>query len=195
MNNTLVRKDLINICSDLPLMEQFKNKTVLVTGSTGLIGSLIVKSLIVYNGLHNANTTIVAALRNKNKIEDVYKNFDIDNVSFVEGDISDTYSDYIKNKVDIIIHTAAVTTSKIMVDYPVETIDSLVLGTKQMLEFAKNYNAKMLYVSSMEGYGKMNKQDKVKEGEMGYLNPAEVRSNYPLRLREVKELGKNHKAI
>lgn len=68
---------------------------------------------------------------------------------FVEGDITTPHSKYFKEKVDYIIHTASITTSKTMIDYPVETIDSLVLGTKQMLELAKKNESKMIYLSSM----------------------------------------------
>ncbi len=183
MNKNILIEDLEILSSDDQLMNQFNNKTVLVTGATGLIGSLIVKNFIYYNHHYNGNIKIIASIRNEKKIENLYKGFDVSDVIFTIGDITDDFETYIKDKVDIIIHTASITTSKTMIDYPVETIDSVVLGTKQMLELAKNDNAQVVYLSSMEVYGKMNVEGKVKEDEMGYLNPSDIRSNYPLGKR------------
>lgn len=183
MNKDLLREDLKIICSDKRIMKQFNNKTVLITGATGLIGSLIVKNLILLNEMCSDNVRIIAALRNKNKIKDIYDGYNTKEVIFVEGDITTPYREYINEKVDYIIHTASVTTSKTMIDYPVETIDSLVLGTKQILELAKNNGSKMIYLSSMEVYGTMAKKGLVNEEEMGYINPADVRSDYPLGKR------------
>ncbi len=44
-----------------------KNKTIFVTGATGLIGSLLVKAFAYYNCLHQGNIKIIGLIRNEEK--------------------------------------------------------------------------------------------------------------------------------
>ena len=84
-------------------------------------------------------------------------------------------------KVDWIFHCAAVTTSKLMIEKPVETLSTAIEGTKNILELAcKNECKSMVYISSMEMYGTFNNSDtEITEDKIGYINPLKVRSNYP----------------
>ena len=60
----------------------------------------------------------------------------------------------VNKKVDWIFHCAAVTTSKLMIEKPVETLSTAIEGTKNILELAsKNECKSMVYISSMEMYG------------------------------------------
>nr|MCR5545287.1 NAD-dependent epimerase/dehydratase family protein [Lachnospiraceae bacterium] len=88
-------------------------------------------------------------------------------------------------KVDYIIHGAAITTSKVMVERPVETIFASIDGTKHVLEFAKEKKVKsVVYLSSMEMYGSFSSCDSpVKEDELGFIDIKNVRSNYPMTKR------------
>ena len=82
---------------------------------------------------------------------------------------------------DYIVHTAADTTSRDMVSYPVDNIKISVNGTINVLELAKNKNVTgMVYLSSMEVYGQMNIEDHlIKENELGFIDLSSVRSCYP----------------
>lgn len=51
------------------------------------------------------------------------------------GDVTKPLS--VDGKVDHIIHAASITSSKTMVSKPVETIETAVEGTKNLLELAK----------------------------------------------------------
>lgn len=92
-------------------------------------------------------------------------------------------------KVDWIFHCAAVTTSKLMIEKPVETLSTAIEGTKNILELARKNKCKsMVYISSMEMYGTFNNSDtEITEDKIGYINPLKVRSNYP----ESKRLCEN----
>ena len=54
--------------SDIPL-EELKGKTVLVTGATGLIGSLLVNDLQCCNRRKETGIKILALVRNQEKAE------------------------------------------------------------------------------------------------------------------------------
>lgn len=158
----------------------FKNSTILVTGATGLIGEQIVKSILLTNEEKNTNMKILALARNKKKIIDKFKSYKTNNLEYIIQDITKPIKT--RKKVDYIIHTANGTSSKEFVEKPVETINSIIDGTKNVLNFAKEKQTKsIVYLSSMEVFGKtnFNKVKPLKENEYGYIDLYNTRSSYP----------------
>ena len=90
----------------------------------------------------------------KKKAEEVFKeNLEDADLQLVTGDLRQPLE--IPGTVDYILHTASVTTSKLFVDQPVETIETSYRGTRHVLELAKEKHCKgMVYLSSMEMYGR-----------------------------------------
>lgn len=165
--------------SNLPFKE-YQNAVFLVTGATGLIGSLIVKNLLFCNKRHNLGLKIVAVVRNVQKAEKILKDFKDDSSLIFE--LCDLLNEKIKykGKIDYIIHTAAVTQSRLMVEKPVETVQLSLYSTDRLLDLAAKRQVRcFLYVSSMEVYGIMEKNEKVGEHELGYIDLESVRSCYP----------------
>ena len=105
----------------------------------------------------------------------------------VEADIRDRNDllSAIDSSVDYIIHCASVTQSAEMVRHPVETADSIVMGTRNMLELAKKLQIKsMVCLSSMEVYGTVGDIGRPrKEDELGEVELFSPRSCYPLGKR------------
>ena len=135
--------------SDLPF-EQYRNCVFLVTGATGLIGSLLVKNLLYCNQIHHLSLKVLAIVRDLKKGQKIYEEF-LDDKS-LEIIVCDLEIDVpqIDVKIDYIVHTAAVTQSKNMVTRPVETIRLSVYGTDKLLSLAVEKKAKcFLYLSSM----------------------------------------------
>lgn len=168
----------------------FAGKTVLVTGATGLIGSCCVRILLERNRFKQSAIKILALVRSKKKLEDLFGEYGpSDGLFCVENDITD-FSEF-DEKIDYIIHTACPTASLYFSKCPVETIKSIVVGTANMLELAKRHKAVMVYVSSMEVYGNGNDSrdfsHRLLESEVGFLDPLVVRSCYP----EGKRLAEN----
>ena len=165
---------VINDCS--VDWESLKDSTVLITGGTGLVGSIIVKSLLHSNKVNNTNIRVVVVTRSLAKAEAVLGNDS--NLSFIESDITDLSS--LDTACDYIIHCAAITSSALMVSMPVETIDTSYQGTKAMLELARENNAKgMVYISSMEVYGvTTSDMNPVTENKLGFVSLENVRSSY-----------------
>lgn len=182
MNELLLHdfEEVLNCGCDLKL---FKNKVFLVTGSTGLIGSLFIKSLLYINKKRNLNIQVIALARSKEKFEKIYDDYLTDKTLKVYyQDIKDNIM--IIEQVDFILHTASITNSKEMIEKPVEVIEISVLGTKNILELAKNNNAKVIYVSSMEVYGKLDNLNRnVVESDLGYIDVTDVRSCYCISKR------------
>lgn len=126
----------------LPLLE---NKTILLTGSTGLIATQIGRTLLECNHLYNSNIHLVLHARNKDKLVAKYGTFLSDShVSYILNDIKDMMKYDLP--IDFIIHTASITSSLDFINYPVETIDTLINGTKKVLEFAHAHKVKKLSI-------------------------------------------------
>lgn len=158
---------------------EFKNTTFLVTGATGLIGSLMIKSLLFLNKRFNLNVQVIAVIRNLDKAKKIFGSNVGSLVTFLVADLN-VDELVIEKNVDYVLHAAATTTSKLLVNYPVEAIKTSVDGTQKILELAKKKQVKkVIYLSSMEVYGQMNTDGKVNEDELGSISLSNVRSGYP----------------
>ncbi|MGN0180950.1 MAG: NAD-dependent epimerase/dehydratase family protein [Candidatus Ornithomonoglobus sp.] len=178
INDKYLQEDLDYIAENTDLSD-IKNKSVLVTGATGLVGSRLVLAILCCNRLKGTGIRVYALVRNEEKAKDIYGSLlEREDIELVKGDLTEGIS--IDEEIDYIIHCASVTASKTMVEKPVETIKTALKGTESMLELAKVKNVRsMVYVSSMEMYGSFTESDDVTEDKLGYIDPLAVRSNYP----------------
>lgn len=67
MMSKMLLDDFNSFLKDDTLLKEFRNQTILVTGATGLIGSLLVKLLMYANSKEELNCTIIAIVRNVEK--------------------------------------------------------------------------------------------------------------------------------
>lgn len=149
------------------------NSKILVTGATGLVGSAIVKKL-----LEQGNNKVVALVRNSEKAEKIFADYETDNLEIMISDICDLKPEAVG--VDYIIHAASQTSSKAFVNQPVETINTAIKGTTAILEFARvNPVKSFVYLSSMEVYGLPVTDEKIYEYHSTNLDTMAVRSCYP----------------
>ncbi len=179
MKNILLEDMDIIANSDFPF-DEFKGKSFLVTGATGLIGSLLIKALLYCNRVHNLDLKVFAVVRSEEKAKMVFQDF----LSYggLEFLLADLEKDVIELDMscDYIIHAAAVTASKIMVSDPVGTIRTAVVGTDQLLRFAVEHQCRsFVYISSMEIYGQPITDGRTTEKDLGYVDITTVRSCYP----------------
>ena len=175
---------LIN--KNLPI-EQMKKQKILITGATGLIGSVLTQFLLVLNEQYRLEMRLLLLVRDKSKLDEkILKQVDSDSVKIVQGDVLEFPE--ISEEIDYIIHGASITVSKMMVDNPVEVIKTNVYGTCNMLEVARKNRIKaMVFLSTMEVYGFIEDEVLLKEDSMQYLNPLAIRSSYP----ESKRMAEN----
>lgn len=164
--------------SDSIFWDAFNNSRILVTGGTGLIGSMLTKLFLLRNEFHNANVQILSLVRDASKARNqisMYPNSG--NVQFIEGSVESVDFSYFS--ADYVVHTAAPTKSSFFIENPVETIDAIVLGTRNVLNFARDAKVKaMVNVSSMESYGTLDDEN-VTEDKLGFIPLDSLRSSYP----------------
>ena len=173
--NSILKEDIEEVAnSKLIDWRKLENKTIFITGGTGLIGTVLVKAIMHRNERYNSNINMILFVIDEKMAIDI---FGIDShIKYIEGDISE----YTTKELDIdyIIHGASPTQSKFFIQNPVETLDISVIGTKKILEQAKKSKIKsMVYLSSMEMYGVLDSEN-VTEDMLGYINPLNVRSSY-----------------
>ena len=160
--------------------------TYLITGSTGLVGAALVKAAAA------RGDGVVAAARDVGKARRLFDS--TPGVDVVEWDVTRPFDETLlsmpalKSPGDVrLVHAAAETSSRGFVERPVETIGTIVDGTRNVLEFARMARVgKVVFLSTMEVYGAPT-SDPVAEGDFGLLDPAAVRSSYP----EAKRLAES----
>ena len=157
--------------------EKLKGSSVLVTGGTGLIGSVVVRSLLYANRNADMGISVSITARNQNKVNNIFGSNS--GIKVITADFTKEID--IEGQFDYIVHCAAVTESAKMCSNPVETIDISYIGTKAMLELARRSGSKgMVYISSMEVYGVTDdSMNPISEEKLGKVDLSNVRSSYP----------------
>ena len=164
-----VQTDIQRIIENKVLFEDLSNATVLITGATGFIGSMLAKTFIAANKRYGLGIKIIGLIRDYYKAESVFgsliKEIDLTTVD----DIPANY----------IIHTVSPTASRYFIEHPVETIRASVESTISILESAKKNGASVVYLSSMEQYGvPYESNQRMTEDKVGIIDHLSVRSSY-----------------
>lgn len=156
------------------IRKEVKMNAFLITGATGYIGSMTAKKLI------SIGEKVTVIVRETSRLDaDILSGAEV-----ITADITNQEAIFqITEKYDYVIHCAAPTKSAYMISNPVEVADTIVNGTKHILNLAERCRAKsMVYLSSMEVYGKIHCSEgkRVTEEHLGYIDVTNVRSCYPL---------------
>ena len=117
---------------------------VLVTGGAGFIGSHLVERLV--HDKHNV--IVIDNLLRGNKIPIHVQEL----ITFIEGDVRDL--SVVMNAmedVDVVYHFAAVLGVDVVADFPVETMDVEVIGTRNIIEAMHKHGVKQLFYASTSG--------------------------------------------
>ena len=165
-------------------LEKLYNKSLLITGATGLIGSYLINFLHYINATLNYDMKISIITRSKNNAETKFKNYDID---IIEQDLNTNFT--LDKNFDFILHLASNSHPVAFSLDPVGTMKSNLLGTINLLDgiINTNKNAKFIFVSSGEIYG--NNTDKpFSENDFGCIDSKAVRSCYPESKRAAETL-------
>jgi nucleoside-diphosphate-sugar epimerase len=178
-NNVLYKEDIDALASCDIKWGKLKNKSILITGTTGLIGTFLIDLLMYRNSKYNDNITIYAVGRNKKKAFTRLKEyFDTKFFVFIQQDIQTSFE--LSAPIDYIIHGASNTHPVAYATEPINTILLSVLGTKSILDFASNHNVKRtLFLSTVEIYGE-NRGDveTFNENYCGHIDCNTLRAGY-----------------
>ena len=178
MNKQILIDDVNAFAESFELSESLRGKTFLITGATGLIGSVMIKCLLALNRKWALGIKVVAVIRDMDKAKTVFAD-EFSDIEFKKLSLNEITTSAIGTDIDYIVHLASPTASKYFIEHPVETLRTAIEGTTAVLEYAKTAGVKgMVYASSLEVYGSNDTDEWLDEDFQGYVNPIEARSSY-----------------
>ena len=130
-------------------MLTLKNKSILVTGGAGFIGSHLVEELVKMG-----SKVKVLDVLSRGKLDYIQPLIDKNKVEYIDGDIR--YKDAVDkamNDVDYVFHEAATNINRSLV-YPEESFDVNFKGSQVVFKSALDHNVKkVIFASSASVYG------------------------------------------
>jgi UDP-glucose 4-epimerase len=124
----------------------FKNKTLLITGGTGSFGNAVLKRF-----LNTDIKEIRIFSRDEKKQDDMRHKLNNPKVKFYIGNVRDKRSvDYAMRSVDYVFHAAALKQVPSCEFFPIEAVQTNVLGTDNVLDSAIEFGVKRVVVLSTD---------------------------------------------
>lgn len=178
--NFNMQNDVDYVCNlDLP-WEKLQNRSILITGAAGMIGSFLVDVLMKKNDL-GLNCKIYTLGRNIEKAKKRFNRYWNDrNFTFIVHDINDSF-ELNEECIDYVLHLASNTHPIAYSTDPIGTITTNIIGTNNLLRFSVNHKVKrFVFASSNEIYGEnRNDVEFFNEEYCGYINSNTLRAGYP----------------
>lgn len=188
MRNSIIESDLKYITvANLP-WELFKNKTILVSGASGLLPAYMIETLLYLNKTRQFNIRVIELVRNLENARVRFSHYANDkSLNIISQNVCDAIS--INEDIDYIVHAASHATPKLFQTDPVGTISPNVIGTHNLLKLAVDKKVKcFLFFSTTGVYGYVDADSyPIKEDCYGYFNPMDLASCY----LESKRMGEN----
>lgn len=162
--------------------EELNNKTIMISGGTGFIGTFISNVIRYRNEKYNSNTKIISLSRRGGEPDQTVECLKIDITKpIIYGE-----------KVDYILHLASNTHPKQYGEDPVGTITTNVVGCDNLLKVAVEKGAKFLLASSVEIYGQ-GTENPMDEKYCGYIDCNTARAGYNEAKRTCEALTQSYK--
>lgn len=159
--------------------ECLQDSSILLSGATGMIGSLLVDAILYKDGL---NCKVIALGRNEEKARKRFGHcWDSPFFQFVECDVNKAETMPTDIKADYVLHLASNTHPVAYATDPIGTITANIIGTQNMLDLAVRSEAKrFLFASSNEIYGENRGDTELfDESYCGYIDCNTLRAGYP----------------
>ena len=137
----------------MDLHEYYNNKTVLVTGGVGSIGSNIVQQLMKYD-----LKSLIIFDNNETGLFDLHKEINSEKVQIYIGDVCDRDRvEMVTTGVDIIFHAAALKHVPLCEYNPYEAVKVNIIGTQNIIDVAiKNSVSKVIMISTDKAVSPIN---------------------------------------
>ena len=166
--------------------ELLKNKTILVTGATGMLASWLTFMLMYLNEQENYKIKLILLARSRDKLNQVFGT-ESDKIKFSVQDVCDKLT--VQTEIDYIFHAAGSASPYSILNDPAGIAKANTLGTINVLELARKTNTKkVIFTSTREVYGKVDGKDMISENDMGIIDPLDSRSCYPESKRMAETL-------
>lgn len=174
MMHEMIIEEIKEVAKHFSFKEELKNKSILITGGTGLIGSYLIRTLQYLNRTEQLNIKILGVARSREKVQKLELE---DNVTWIYQDMKDSFNDL--KALDYILHTASPTDSSYFIHSPVEVINDTMAGLNSILTLARNSKAQgVVFLSSLEVYGTCLEDRFLKENEYFSIDCTNVRNSY-----------------
>ncbi len=177
------------------------NQKILITGATGMVGSYLALTLLA--AAKNFFTQedapkLYFSCRSEEKAKQIFGDFiDSSYANFYYCPITSLDSEIEEGDVDYVMHCASPASPNIFKDDPVGVIDANVVYGKSLLDFSRKRNSQFCFVSSLEIYGDLKKEESpywAVEGDFGAVSSLDQRSAYPLSKKLVENYAVAYKA-
>lgn len=161
--------------------EKLKNKSILLSGATGMIGSYLIDLIMAKNQFHSLNCKVYAISRQEEKARLRFAPYwDRPNFQYYSQDINQelTLPDF---RAEYVIHGASNTHPVAYATDPIGTIMTNITGTAHLLDFAKSVECRrFVFLSSVEIYGENTSSAlRFREEDCGYIDCNTMRAGYP----------------
>jgi len=126
------------------------NERILITGGAGFIGSHLTEALLAAG----KQVSVLDDL-STGRFENIAHLVGRPGFSFAVDSITNhMVLDRLASECQVIVHLAAAVGVQLIVEHPVHTIETNIMGTEAVLQAASRYKAKVLIASTSEVYGK-----------------------------------------
>ena len=130
----------------MKLQDIFKDKVLLITGGTGSFGNAVLAKF-----LHSNIKEIRIFSRDEKKQDDMRRKYQNNKIKYLLGDIRNINSiDQAMVDVDYVFHSAALKQVPSCEFYPMEAVQTNIIGTENMLNSAINHNVKKVICLSTD---------------------------------------------
>ena len=171
---------------------ELDGKTVLVTGATGMLASYVTWLLLYLHEHAGINVSVVALCRNRQRAEQYFGSY-VGKPYFhlLIQDVCEPIA--YEGKVDYVFHLAGNASPYFINSDPVGIMRCNLLGTMNVLEYARDCQTKkVIFASTREVYGKNEEAELLDEQAYGALDPLDDRSCYPESKRAAETLLKSY---
>ena len=171
--NNLYMEDVHYVVNmDIP-WEKLKDKRIMISGATGLIGSFLIDVILENNIINKLNCMVYALSRNTEKAKIRFSKYSNDpHLIFIPYDVKNPFIQDNLKTIHYVLHLASNTHPLQYSTDPIGTITTNIIGIQNMLDFAVEHRAtRFAFASSNEIYGE-NRGDVefFDENYCGYIN-------------------------